>query len=119
MKLGESLMKEVLINKRHIFDVWMMEESDNVQRCAMAFCWRMVFRTCINQLNKIKQKDSYMYRVLYKCVNLTMLYNIQKNIGYLLTNGLITIKDGKLLENRIDALCKSIAPGCLSLTGLL
>ena len=113
-KLGGILMKKVGNDRSKLFDVWMKQESNNVQRCALTYCWRFIFDAAINCVNNIS--DKYLKNIMYKSVLLTQLYQIEANIGYLITNNIISIKDAKLLDERINTLCRDIAPSCLSLT---
>jgi len=102
-----------------LYDAWMLHESTRVQRVADAFGERVRFEAFHNVLksqrmlkeNKGKQQQSNngdLVAVLTKLCLLHGLTILQENVGYFLTEGVISIYQARESKHKIEELCKEL-----------
>jgi acyl-CoA oxidase len=101
MKQGENL-----------FDVWMAQESDQIQAAARSYGERVVLEQFFAVIESV---DSSLKKILEKLCLLYSLRVIEKDLGWFLTNKMISLEMGKEVSDLVRSLCAEIAPDCLSL----
>mmetsp|Transcript_2579 Transcript_2579/g.5025 ORF Transcript_2579/g.5025 Transcript_2579/m.5025 type:complete len:656 (-) Transcript_2579:1546-3513(-) len=97
-----------------LFQVWMLEQSDNIQALARAY----VELVCLEQmLVSIRNSPPSIQPMLRKLTVLYCLDAIELDLGLLLTRGILALDIGKLVEKASQNLCRELAPQALSLVG--
>jgi len=108
-ELGKNMMKA---GKEKLFETWMLENSDLVQLAARSFGERLVS----DQTQKaIQNADPSLKEILGQLYNLYAVTVINRNLAWFLTNGLLTIEQGKEISFLSDELCKQVAPQSMAL----
>merc|ERR1712154_374081 len=112
MDLASTMQQKINKDKKPLFRVWMNEDQDKVQIAADAYSLRIVNEACLRALDKECKATK---KIIEKCILLTMYYDAQKHLGYLVSNGLIKKSDSKILRNKFNALCAELATKSLSI----
>ena len=87
------------------FDVWMKEESDNIQNLAQAYGERMAFERCLETIKASKTNKA----LLEKMVRLFGVDMIKRDAGFYLMNEAINPVAAKNLSVINDGLVKDVA----------
>ena len=88
--------------------------SKNV--CCFSFFFfveQIVFESSVRELAQATDKS--VFKVLREMILLSQFHCISQNLGYFVSNGLISVKEGKALPERINKLCASVAKVSLSI----
>lgn len=108
-ELGKKMVKA---GKAGAFDTWMYEESDLIQHAAKAYGERII----AEQFNEvIKSADCSLQDVLQQLWSLYAVDVVEKNLGWFLTSGLLTVEQGREVNGVAAQLCKDISPHSLAL----
>ena len=109
--LGLQLQRGKKSNKS-IFQVWMQEASDEVQGLSQAFAERVIVERCIEAS---ENAPANLRPVLKQLTQLYALSRIEADLGWFLSEELITPKTGKQVVAGVRHLCTHIAPLALIL----
>jgi len=93
-----------------IFEVWMLQHQDLVQAAAEAFTTRMIFDSC---LRAIDNKPN-LAKILTRTTHLYGIFRLHKDLGYFVSNKILTTQQGKQLGQVFNQLCRDLAPHCLA-----
>ena len=120
LKVRESrLLAELAIRLRNkkqkgksIFDVWMYEESDLIQGLAQAYSERAIFEACLNTL---KTCEADLKPILAKLFSLSAMDWIEKDLGWFVSEGVISKRMARKIPEYGRELCEEIAPYAIDL----
>jgi len=107
--LGKRMMKA---GKEKLYDTWMLKCSDLVQLAARSFGERLVNDRVLVAINTA---DPTLKEILSELHTLYVVSVVKRNLAWYLTNGILTIEQGKEIEDLSDELCRNIAPKSLDL----
>ena len=88
--MTEALKKKVMEEGKKFYDVWMYEVSDNIQAMALAFGERYSLEAAMAALSKVTCPK--VREALTKIVRLHCLLYVKENLGFYLTQGIISHK---------------------------
>ena len=97
---------------KRLFDAWMFEESDTIQALSQAYSDRVVYAA---SLKALKSCDNALKPMLEKLFLLSACDWISQDLGWLLTNKIISNKVGRALPIYVRSLCAELGPHALSL----
>ena len=97
---------------KSLYDTWMFKESDAIQGLAQAYADRVIFQSCIE---KLKTCEKELYTTLSELIMLTALDWIEKDMGWFLSQKIISAKMGRKVSENTRALCEKIAPNAIGL----
>ena len=112
MDLAQTMQTKIMKDKKPLFQVWMNEDQDKVQIVAEIYSLRVVNDAVLRLLENECQDTKALIR---KCLLLSQYADINKHLGYLVSNGLIKKTDTKVLRERFNALAAELAPASLSI----
>ncbi len=95
-----------------LFGVWMLEESDLVQALAQAFGERMTYACCLKALETC---DPALRQTLSRLFNLAAMAWLERDLGWFLTEGLLSQRMGKAVSRLSRELCHEVAPDAIAL----
>jgi acyl-CoA oxidase len=98
--------------KKSLYDVWMYEESDAIQGLAQAYADRVVFQSC---LERLKTCEKGLYDSVSSLIVLSALDWIEKDLGWFLSEKVISTRMGKKVSVMARGLCQKIAPDAIDL----
>ena len=98
--------------KEDVFQIWMKEQSDLVQRAALAYGQRMAFERNIAAIEK-EVKGSTTKDMLYKMLHLCGLHWIEKDLGWFITKRVLSTEDGEKVFASSQKLTAEVAGFCL------
>jgi len=103
-ELGGKLMKA----GKRMFESWMMQESDLVQASAKSFGERMVS----DEFNKLisNQSDDKLKETLMMVYKLYLLDIIERDLGWYISNEIITPNAAREVKKVSHAICNMLAP---------
>ncbi|CAL5220325.1 g2316 [Coccomyxa viridis] len=90
-----------------VFDTWMKRQSDLVQATALAYAEREVLEA---SMRAIERAPGSTTQVLRQLVTLYALKALEADMGWLLTEEMLSLQTGRQLPNEIRALCAELAP---------
>lgn len=93
--------------KEETFDVWMKQESDTVQALGMAYAER---ETIEASYRVIQQAPESVSGILKPVVALYALKVIETNLGWYMSEGLLSTEVGRAVPQHIRDICKQLAP---------
>jgi acyl-CoA oxidase len=96
-----------------LFNTWMFEESDLVQAAAKAYGERMVLEKSIEAIDKM---DDSLQPLMKRLCKLYSLNCVEKDLGWMLSEGLLSPSKGTEVSEITRRLCKEVAPDALALT---
>ena len=94
------------------FKIWSQQQQDLVQSAARAYSERLISDLAIE---KIALADAELQPILKKMYNLYLISLLQENIGFFLTNGLISKGGADSLRGDFNKLIADISPEALAL----
>eukprot|EP01135_Chromosphaera_perkinsii_P010511 Nk52_evm21s2152 gene=Nk52_evmTU21s2152 len=98
--------------KKGLFDIWMKEESDTVQRAALAYGECVV----MEQFNKvIESADASVKGTLLTLCRLYGLHRIEQDVGFLVGEGLITSSQIRAVAEAKVELCREVGGQAIEL----
>jgi acyl-CoA oxidase len=97
---------------KSLFDAWMFEESDTIQALSQAYSDHVVYTA---SLKALKSCDNALKPMLEKLFLLSACDWISQDLGWLLTNKIISHKTGSALPIYVRSLCAELGPHALSL----
>ncbi|MFT4970078.1 MAG: acyl-CoA oxidase [Chitinophagales bacterium] len=100
-KKGESL-----------YETWMYEESDLIQGLAQAYAERVIFESGMAKLNDC---DEQLKPMLSKLLSLSAIDWIEKDLGWFVSNGVLSPNMGKRIPEYARDLCKELGPHAIQL----
>ncbi|ELT92145.1 hypothetical protein CAPTEDRAFT_182867 [Capitella teleta] len=110
MTLGGHLMKA---GREGLFDTWMYEQSDEIQAASLTFGERLVSQ----QFMRVCQEANETNRpVLTQLHHLYLLDIIERDIGWLITNGMVSVDVAKQVPAAAKQLCRDLSHNALALT---
>merc|ERR1712228_521955 len=101
-------MGKILVDKKSLFEVWMQEESDLVQKVAVSYGDNLVFNHCCNMDKSGAWGPNAA--VMERLVVLYGLDIIEKNLGWFIFNGAISPVLAKTLGEVKSNVVKQLAP---------
>jgi len=111
MGLGMAMQTKTKAGKS-IFDVWMLEESEAVQRTARSYGERIILEQSIKAVDNIQ--DPKLRSVMQRLVELYAADRILKD-NWFLTSEMIAPKTARYWEARRDLLCRELAEYSISI----
>ncbi|DBA83512.1 hypothetical protein WJX79_008785 [Trebouxia sp. C0005] len=93
--------------KEKTFDVWMKQESDTVQALGMAYAER---ETIEASYRVIQQAPESVSQILKPVVALYAMKVIETNLGWYMSEGLLSTQVGTAVPQHIRDICKELAP---------
>ncbi|GMK57862.1 hypothetical protein CspeluHIS016_0406960 [Cutaneotrichosporon spelunceum] len=111
-ELGASLAQKLGKERRPLFDVWMGEESVAIQRAATAYGERLCMDEVIVQMEKA---DPTTRAVLARIASVHGLAVVERELGYLVTHGLVSHDVAANVEDALSTAVADLAPDALSL----
>jgi len=111
MGLGMAMKMKTKAGKS-IFEVWMLEESEAVQRTARSYGERIILEQSIKAVDNIQ--DPKLKSVMQKLVELYAVDRILKD-NWFLTSETIAPKFARFWEGRRDVLCREVAEYSISI----
>ena len=97
---------------KSLFEAWMFEESDAIQNLSQAYADRVVFEASLKVLNTC---DPLLKPILEKLFLLAACEWIAQDLGWFVTNKVLTKNMGKKLPQLIRLLCSELAPHAIAL----
>nr|XP_039271980.1 acyl-coenzyme A oxidase 3, peroxisomal-like [Styela clava] len=110
-QLGEVMMKA---GKEHLFDTWMMKESDLVQLSATSFGERVISES-FHRVLESDDTPSSSKPVLKQLYHLYLADAIQRDMGWFIGNELLPPKSGLKVNEVVTSLCDKLGPVSLRL----
>ena len=104
-----------------LFDVWMLESSDEIQSAAMSFGSRVALQQSAAVLQRMGERyrngaqDQRTQRVLGQLLQLYALRRVELDLAWFLTTRTLDLAQGAAVAERVRALCRSLAPFALPL----
>jgi acyl-CoA oxidase len=108
--LGKIMVKA---GKEGSFNTWMYEESDLIQNSAKAYGERIVAEEF---WRVIQTAEDSLKPVLTDLYHLYIADIIEKDLGWFITSGLLSVEQAKDVNGMAAKLCKNLSPHCLALT---
>merc|ERR550534_3063559 len=105
-------MKTKMAAGKSLFEVWMLEESDAVQRTAKSYGDRIVLEQSIKAADNIN--DPKLKSVMQNLVELYAVDLILKD-SWFITSETVSPKSSCSWESRRDLLCRELAPFAISI----
>lgn len=90
-----------------VFKIWMTEQSDAVQNTATAYAEREVLQAAIRTLQTVSPA---LKGLLEPVITLYALCRVEENLGWLMTQDLLSIEAGAAVTPAIRMLCSQLAP---------
>ena len=109
-KLQNTLM-DGLNNGTSLFDLWMKEESNLIQKTAKAYGERVVIEFCLKSLDL--PCNSSNIELLCNLYSLSALVFVQKDLAWFVVDGLLNSDNVHSIQNSINVLVDCIAPVAL------
>ena len=109
-QLGTKMMKA---GKNKLFDTWMYQSSDLVQHSARAYGERLVSERCSATSGNA---DASLNSILSQLHRLYVVNILHQNLGWYLTNELMSLETAKKVADVNNELCQIISPQALALT---
>ncbi|ELU16781.1 hypothetical protein CAPTEDRAFT_177414 [Capitella teleta] len=110
MTLGALLQKA---GREGLFESWMYDQSDEIQAASRSFGERLVS----DQFMRVRQEAGESMRpVLTQLHHLYLLDIMGRDIGWLITNGLISVDVAKQVPGATKQLCRELSHNALALT---
>ena len=97
---------------KSLFEAWMFEESDTIQGLSQAYADRVVFGA---SLKVLKTCDPLLKPILEKLFLLAACECIARDLGWFVTNKVLTKNMGKKLPQLIRLLCSELSPHAIAL----
>lgn len=113
MDLAKTMNNKIMKERKPLFQVWMNEDQDKVQICAEMYSLRVVNDANIATINNGECKTNK--ELINDCLLLGMYYDIQKNLGYLMSNDIINKQDTMILREKFNKLSEKLAKKALSI----
>ena len=88
----------------------MFKESDAIQGLAQAYAARVAFQSCIEKLQSCEKE---LHTVLSDLITLAALDWIEKDLGWFLSQKIISAKMGRKVPENARAFCEKIAPNAI------
>lgn len=95
-----------------LFDVWMTRASDDVQALAQAYGERLVLELGAAAMQRA---EPGLRPTLRRLLTLTALDWLERDLGAILSDGLLAPHQGRALVEQSRALCRELAPAALDL----
>ncbi len=111
-----ELAARLAIKKRlgkSVFEIWMMEESDLVQRLALAYGERVVLTSCIDALNT-RVPEEWMHD-LENLLSLYGLASIERDLGWFLKEDVLTTGQGRQVGRLVAEKARATKDAALEL----
>lgn len=105
--LASAVAKKVGKAKRPLFDVWMHDESEAIQRLSRAYGERL----CMDALVKQLSADPIMSRI----ATVHGLAVVERELGWMVSNGLVPASVGAQVEDKLSEAIKVLAPDAIPL----
>ncbi|MCH2022628.1 MAG: acyl-CoA dehydrogenase family protein [Saprospiraceae bacterium] len=115
---SHSLSKlAILLNKskkkgKNLYDTWMYEASDLIQRLAQAYSERVIFEACLDVLNACEPE---LKPILSTIFSLSAIDWIERDLGWFLSESVISPRLAKKVPEQSIKLCKKLAPNAIRL----
>lgn len=116
-----AALHQKLAGGSKLFDVWMLESSDEIQSAAMSFGSRVALQQSVLVLQRMGARyrngaqDQRTQRVLTQLMQLYALRRIEIDLPWFLTTRTLDIEQGAAVSERVRQLCREIAPFALPL----
>ena len=97
---------------KSLFEVWMYEESDLIQGLAQAHSERVIFEACVDTLGSCEES---LKPILNQLFILTAIDWIEKDLGWFVSQKVISSRLGQKVPEYGRMLCAQIAPSAIPL----
>lgn len=104
-KLAQTLQIKVAKGDS-IFNIWSLQHQDLVQEAAESFGERIVLQQCLKAI----VENQELKEVLILTAHLYSIDRIRRDIGYFLSNKILSIEQGKEIRQVFNLLCSRLAP---------
>ena len=95
-----------------LYDTWMYEASDLIQGLAQAYAERVSFEACLATL---KRCDAGLKAVLSSIFSLSAVEWIERDLGWYVSEGVLSPRMAKKVPVAARKLCKELAPSAIEL----
>lgn len=90
-----------------VFEVWMRQQSDVVQALAAAYAEREVLEAALRTLGQV---SAALRPLLREVITLYALYRVERDVGWLIAEGLLPPQAGHAVPAAVRELCALLAP---------
>lgn len=93
-----------------VFETWMMQQSDAVQHTAQSFGEREVLEAALRTLENTSssQVSPALRKILQPVIALYALVRVEEDLGWLMTERLISVETGAAVAPAVRALCGQV-----------
>ena len=102
----QKTMKTKLSGGAHLFQVWMMEESDLIQAVSKAYGERI----CLEQMALVQESDSQVKNVIEKLTSLFAYGLVAQDLAFFLKKSILAPAQGQSVLDNHTRLIKEFAP---------
>jgi len=106
-------LQEKFGSGKPLFQVWMGEESDEIQRAARVYGERITLEQFIKTLDSVTDKT--LQTILTAIAKLFAFKSIEDDLSEILVAKLLSLEDGQLVAQQIRHLCTVLSPHVLHL----
>ena len=106
MKTLATTVQAKLASGKDLFSIWMYEESDLIQSVARAYGERLIVERCIIDLNNVDSSLKTILNLVFMVYSCSL---IERDLGWYLTEGIITVELGKQITNLSRSLCSELS----------
>ncbi|KAJ3273979.1 hypothetical protein HDV01_003649 [Terramyces sp. JEL0728] len=116
MKLKENLLisdlntilGEKVSQGKHLFDVWMYQESDLIQAASKAYGERVCVEQMLVSMNS--EADAPTKQIIHRICHLFMLDSIRQDLSFFLIRKILSADEGKVLNDQYLENIKGFMP---------
>jgi len=106
--ISKELQLRILQKGQKFFDVWQYHLSDEIQNTAKAYAERMLLEASLAELEKCDHATAK--EVLRAVIRMNCVYVVKNNLGWYLTNGVISEEAGQELYESWNQVVKDVVP---------
>ena len=106
--MTETLQKRIMEKGQPFFDVWLYHVSDEIQSLAEAFGERYMLEGALKNLEECKHAGTK--KLLEQTILLHMMNHVKENIGWYVTNDVVSKKAAANLDAEHDKCVKDYVP---------
>jgi acyl-CoA oxidase len=99
-----------------LFDVWMKQESNTIQSLAMSYGERMCLESALTSIETADASCRAIFTLLARVYSLDV---INREIGFYMTRGLLTVDTAATVEARLNESIKELAPSAMKVVDSL
>lgn len=103
--LAEKLQNG-MANGKDLFSIWMYEESDLIQNVARAYGECVVFKQCLHVLETCNSSLRDVLQITFSVYGASL---IERDLGWYLTENIISVEQGKAAKNLLVESCNTMS----------